>query len=108
MIRKNLLNWQFVGYPANHQNKTNLTIHLFTVPLVWLGILIIPVGFFTGQLSLLIATPLLLIMALAAQGYGHKQEQKAPEPFLSPMDFVSRFLAEQLITYPRWKMTKSR
>jgi hypothetical protein len=108
MIRKNLLNWQLSGYPANHQNKTNLTIHLFTVPLVWLGILMIPAALFSGNLMLLITTPLLLITALAAQGFGHKQEEKAPEPFLSPMDFVSRFLAEQLITYPRWKMTKSR
>ena len=107
MIRKNLLNWQHMGYSANHQNKTNLMIHVCTVPLFWLGVLAIPVSIFSGQVRFLLATPILVLGALVAQGIGHKKEEKSPEPFLSPMDFVSRFLVEQLVTFPRWMLGRA-
>jgi len=39
------------------------------------------------------------------QGRGHRGESAAPVPFTGPGDFVSRFLVEQLVSFPRFVLT---
>lgn len=100
-MRNNLLAWQWEGYAANHGNRTNLLLHIVTVPI------------FIAGLAAVVASPLLglawlpvglggMVVALAAQGRGHRAEATAPVPFTGPGDFVSRFLVEQLVNFPRF------
>jgi phage terminase small subunit len=46
-----------------------------------------------------------MAISLVAQGRGHRDEPAAPEPFTGPGDFVSRFLVEQLVTFPRFVLS---
>ena len=39
---------------------------------------------------------------LAAQGRGHAKENERPTPFDGAVDFVSRFLVEQFVTFPKF------
>jgi hypothetical protein len=99
--RPELMSWQWGLYPEGHQDKVNLLIHVLTWPL-----------FVSGFLSLL-ASPLLgwpaavgglvgMVVAIAAQGRGHRREHTSPVPFEGPGDVVSRLLVEQLVTFPRY------
>jgi hypothetical protein len=101
-IRRNLLSWQYKMYGQNHQHKANLAIHIATVPLFWIGLLMIASTVLTMSWKILLMGAALLLIPIIAQGIGHKKELAPPEPFTGPMDFVSRFFAEQLITFPRW------
>lgn len=104
-MRTNLLSWQWEAYSANHQNRANLLLHIATVPL------------FIAGFAALVATPLLgpwwlalvglggMLVALAMQGRGHRGESTPPIPFTGPGDFVTRFLAEQLISFPRFVLS---
>jgi hypothetical protein len=68
---------------------------------------------FAAGLAALLAAPLAggwlavagivaMFAVLAVQGRGHRDESAAPVPFAGPADFVTRFLAEQLVTFPRF------
>lgn len=103
-MRKNLLSWQWQSYTTVHRDRTNLLLHVATVPV------------FVAGLAAVIASPLIgwwlapvglggMVAALIAQGRGHRGESAPPVPFTGPGDFVSRFLAEQLITFPRFVVT---
>jgi hypothetical protein len=46
-----------------------------------------------------------MLVALLAQGRGHRNEEVKPQPFRGPFDFVVRFLAEQWLTFPRYVVT---
>jgi hypothetical protein len=46
-----------------------------------------------------------MVAALVAQGRGHRLEREAPEPFKGAGDFVSRFIAEQWVTFPRFVLS---
>jgi hypothetical protein len=100
-MRTNLLSWQWQGYPTNHVTRANLVLHIVTVPA------------FLAGLAAALASPLLglpwllaglgaMAIALVAQGLGHRGEPAAPVPFTGPGDFASRFLVEQLVTFPRF------
>ena len=100
-MRTNLLSWQWQGYTANHMDRSNLLLHIVTVPT------------FIAGLAAAIASPVLglgwllagvggMLVALIAQGRGHRGEATAPVPFTGPGDFVTRFLAEQLVSFPRF------
>lgn len=100
-MRTNLLSWQWQGYATNHVTRANLVLHIVTVPA------------FLAGLAAALASPLLglpwllaglgaMAVALVAQGRGHRGEPAAPVPFTGPGDFASRFLVEQLITFPRF------
>jgi hypothetical protein len=45
------------------------------------------------------------VAAFLLQGAGHKREIQKPEPFLGADDLVSRFVVEQLITFPRFVLS---
>ena len=103
-MRNNLLNWQWSGYAANHVTRSNLLLHIITVPV------------FIGGIAIAVASPVIglgwlpvglgaMAVALVAQGRGHRGEPAAPVPFTGPGDFVSRFLVEQLVTFPRFVLS---
>jgi len=83
LVRPHLLAWQRSKYSAKHREGTNLLFHIVAVPLFQIA----AIG---------------LVAAIVIQGRGHRRERKAPTPFAGPADFVSRFVAEQWITFPRF------
>jgi hypothetical protein len=52
--------------------------------------------------ELAVAGAAFVVAAVAAQGWSHKHEAQKPIPFDGPLDFVTRFVAEQLVTFPRF------
>jgi hypothetical protein len=46
-----------------------------------------------------------MVAALVIEGRGHKLERETPTPFDGPADFVSRFVAEQWVTFPRFVLS---
>jgi hypothetical protein len=87
-------------YPRFHQDRTNLLIHIFMVPvfalcaLGALGSLVAGHGLRSG----LFAAGSLLSMAV--QGAGHRREPNPPLPFKGPGDFLGRIFAEQFYRFP--------
>jgi hypothetical protein len=103
-MREELLSWQWDNYPGNHRTRTNLLIHILTVPL------------FIAGTALAVAAPLVgwagapvglaaAFVAMAVQGRGHRGEPVAPVPFAGPADVVVRVVAEQWITFPRFVLS---
>ena len=100
-----LLQRQWVGYSTTHQNKSNLLLHLLAVPLFMAGTLVVLYGLVTlSPVSLVIAI-IGLMGTLFLQGCGHSREPVQPEPFSSRWDFMSRIVAEQWMTFPRFVVT---
>lgn len=100
-MREDLLAWQWSLYGEGHRSRRNLVLHAATAPL-----------FVAGTCALL-AAPLagaaagaagaaLMLLALVAQGRGHREEAARPVPFLGFLDLVTRFAAEQWVTFPRF------
>ena len=87
-------------YAASHADRTNLVIHLAAVPLFWLGTLVLVTGL-SAMLWLVAAQGLAgLGVSLGLQGLGHRREQVPPEPFASPLDFLTRIFVEQFFRFP--------
>ena len=105
MIRPNLLAWQWSDYVAKHRDRGNLLIHIVAVPLFQLATLVL-IGAAVGRsaTAALIAV-VAMIVALLLQGRGHRREAEAPTPFDGAADFVSRFVVEQWITFPRFVLS---
>ncbi len=102
MTLRALIAHQAQGYARFHQSPRNMRIHLLTVPL-----------FMTGNVLLLLALwPLatwwagvglgLMVLAMAAQGRGHRLEQHPTEPFTGPANIVLRIFFEQWLSFPRF------
>lgn len=105
MIRPSLLAWQWSDYPAKHRDRVNLVLHLVAVPLFIVGTLLL-VGAVLRRAGLGIALSLgCLLVAVVVEGRGHAREREAPTPFAGPLDFASRFVVEQWITFPRFVLT---
>jgi uncharacterized membrane protein YGL010W len=102
MIRKNLHSWQHQSYGHFHGSRLNIVLHLLSVPLFWAGIGVLFSALLLLSWQRFLLGFLLLLVPVIIQGIGHKQEKNAPIPFLGPSDFFSRFLMEQLVTFPRW------
>jgi hypothetical protein len=102
-MREHLLSWQWSLYPDNHKDRGNLAIHLLTAPLVPLGTLVLLSAPWIGWAAL--SGPVAMLIAVVAQGRGHKREKVPPVPFNGPLDSVSRLLAEQWITLPRYLLS---
>ncbi len=94
-VTPDLVNWQRRLYGSNHRDPVNLIIHLVTVPVFIAGLILA----FVGQP---LASILAIASAIALQGFGHTREKNAPEPFLSPLDFVARFTVENTVTFWRF------
>jgi len=100
-----LLEWQWRGYAAYHQHRTNLLLHIVAVPLFILASLLIVVAAFRLSLPLLVAGIVGLVLSVAIQGRGHRLEAVPPEPFAGPANFAGRLLAEQWVTFPRFVLS---
>lgn len=102
-MRASLLAWQWGLYADGHRDRRNLLIHVATVPLFEAGVLLALASLWLGPLAL--AGLLLLPLAMALQGRGHRRERVGPVPFTGPVDVVSRIFTEQLITFPRFVLS---
>jgi hypothetical protein len=105
MIRQRLLEWQWSDYAAKHRNRTNLLVHIVAVPLFQVGTVVMAyaaIRISGAAAGLAVAC---MVAALVAQGRGHKLEGETPEPFNGAGDFVSRFVAEQWVTFPRFVLS---
>jgi phage terminase small subunit len=105
MIRRGLLDWQWSDYSAKHRSRTNLLLHIVTVPLFQVGCVVL-VGTAAARSSVGMGLGILgMFVALIIQGRGHRGEREAPVPFDGAADFVSRFLVEQWVTFPRFVLS---
>jgi hypothetical protein len=102
MLRTDLLAWQLQLYPEGHTTRLNLAIHLVTVPMFHMGLATLLLGLIGWSGFTMLAGWLVMMTCIVLQGVGHKREPVAPVPFSGPVDVVTRLLAEQLITYPRF------
>ena len=105
MSARQLLQRQWSGYSAAHQNKTNLLFHIVAVPLFMVATVsalyaLVRLSFFAVVLSVLC-----FMVSLIMQGRGHAFEPLRPEPFRGSLDFACRIFAEQWITFPRFVLT---
>ena len=105
MIRPNLLAWQWSDYVAKHRDRGNLLIHIVAVPLFQLATLGL-IGALVGrQAAIGVIAVIAMVVALMLQGRGHRREAEAPTPFDGAGDFLSRFVVEQWITFPRFVLS---
>ena len=104
-MRRELLAWQWRIYPGSHRQRLNLLIHAATAPLFWIGLIAIVAALFGVGLWYLPAGAVLIAVPVFAQRFGHGREIQRPEPFAGFDDFVSRFFAEQLVTFPRFVLS---
>lgn len=101
-MRENLLEWQWSDYAAKHQHQTNLLLHIVAVPLFWFGCVELLLALYYGSTTLVVFAVAALATSLVAQGRGHRLEAEDPAPFEGALDFPTRFLAEQFVTFPRY------
>jgi hypothetical protein len=92
-------------YPRVHRARANLAIHVVAVPLFWAGLALMLFG--AARLSWLHAALGLgcVLVSVALEGVGHRQEPEAATPFKGPGDFVRRYAFEQLFTFPHFVAT---
>jgi uncharacterized membrane protein YGL010W len=105
MVRPRLLEWQWSDYPAKHRNRANLLLHIVAVPLFQLGTLILVYAALRLSVAAVALALVCMVAALVFQGRGHKLEPETPTPFDGLADFVSRFVAEQWVTFPRFVLS---
>ena len=105
MSARELLRWQWEGYPKYHQARTNLLIHIVAVPLFLFGTVALVASAFQLSVVLLVLAIACIVVAVALQGRGHRLEPVPPEPFSGPLNFVSRLFLEQWATFPRFVLS---
>ena len=105
MVRPNLLAWQWSDYVAKHRDRGNLLIHIVAVPLFQLATLVLVYAVVTRFVVLATSAVAAMVVALVLQGRGHRREPETPMPFNGAADFVSRFVVEQWITFPRFVLS---
>jgi hypothetical protein len=94
-----------VDYPLYHQDRINLLIHLFAVPLFVGGCAALVANLAFGRWLGALASVLVPLLAFAAQAVGHRHEPNPPAPFAGPVDFAARVLLEQFWRFPRYVAT---
>ena len=104
-VRHHLLAWQWSDYAAKHQNRLNLLLHIVSVPLFEIGTLILLSAALARSGTATVVGVIMMAGALAAQGRGHRLEPEAPVPFDGAADFITRFVAEQWVTFPRFVLS---
>jgi len=105
MIRPNLVAWQWSDYVAKHRDRGNLLIHIVAVPLFQVATLVLIGALFGRSVTAAVIAIVAMIVALVLQGRGHRREAETPTPFDGAGDFVSRFVVEQWITFPRFVLS---
>ena len=102
---KELLHWQWSGYPRYHRSRANLLIHIVVVPLFLVGNVGLVVALVQRSLLLAVVSVVAMVVSAALQGRGHRLEQTPPEPFTGAANAVSRIFLEQRVTFPRFVMS---
>ncbi len=97
-----LLRWQWSGYPKYHRSRANLAIHIAVVPLFLAGNVGLIAAFVAQSMVLGAVAAVAMVVSVALQGRGHRQEEVPPEPFTSAGNAVLRIFLEQWITFPRF------
>jgi len=105
MIRPSLLAWQWSDYGAKHRDRENLLIHIVAVPLFQLATLGLVGAALGRSWAVALIAVGLMVVALVLQGRGHRREAEVPASFDGAGDFVTRFVAEQWITFPRFVLS---
>lgn len=105
MTAKELLAWQWQGYPRFHQSRANLLMHIVLVPLFLAGNVALIVGAIRLDWVEAVVGAACMAGSMVLQGKGHKGEPVPPVPFSSPANALSRIFLEQWITFPRFVLT---
>jgi len=100
-----LLRWQWDGYPRYHRSRLNLLIHIIAVPLSILGSIGVVLALVLRSWTLGVASIAAVVISMALQARGHKQEQVPPEPFTGQANALSRIFLEQCVTFPRFVLS---
>jgi hypothetical protein len=104
-MREHLLDWQWSDYSSKHRNRTNLLLHILVVPLFDAAMVIL-IFALISRLFVLAGLALgCILLSMILQGRGHKLETESPAPFAGTLDFPTRFLAEQWLTFPRFVLS---
>lgn len=97
-----LLRWQWSGYPRYHRARANLLTHVVAVPLFLAGNLGLVAALLERSAGLAVIALGAMVVSVALQGRGHRQEEVPPEPFTGSANAVSRILVEQWVSFPRF------
>ena len=97
-----LLRWQWEGYPRYHRSRTNLVLHIVVVPLFLIANVALIAALVERAWLMAVVAIAAMIVSVALQGRGHRQEPTPPEPFTSPINAVARIFLEQWVTFPRF------
>lgn len=103
--KENLLRWQWEGYPAYHQSRLNLALHIVAVPAFLVGNVLMVLALLQGAWLTALGWLVFSAVAFGLQGVGHKQEPNASIPFSSPANAAARILLEQWVTFPRFVLS---
>lgn len=93
---------QIAGYHRVHHHRTNLVVHLLTVPVFLLGTIVVAYGAITAHGWLALAGAAAMAGAIGVQGRTHQLEAEKVAAFRGPLDVVARLFAEQWVTFPRY------
>jgi len=107
MSMSELLRWQWEGYPRYHRSRFNLLLHIVAVPMFLVGNVALLAAFVQRSWLIGIIAVVAMVLSVALQGRGHRQEPVPPVPFTSPLNAVSRILLEQWVTFPRFVFSGS-
>jgi len=105
MTVKELLRWQWEGYPRYHRSRFNLLLHIVVIPLFLVGNVALLAGLLRGAWWVALAGLVAMIVSVALQGRGHGREPTPPEPFTGPRNAVTRIFFEQWVTFPRFVLS---
>lgn len=97
-----LLEWQWKGYARNHQERSNLLLHILLVPLFLAGNIAFFVGIVLLSWWLALAGIVSAVVSAALQGRGHRADANPPEPFTGVGNALARISLEQWVTFPRF------
>jgi hypothetical protein len=92
-------------YLRVHTDRRNLLIHVFAVPLFIGAFILFPFYLFLGAYGLASIAALMLPVAMALQGSGHRMERNPPRPFSGPLNFLVRVIREQFIIFPSFVLS---
>jgi hypothetical protein len=101
-MRRDLLRWQWEGYPRFHRDRLNLAIHVLAVPAFVAGAGMVAGGLWALSWPTAASGALIMAGAFAAQAVGHAREENPAIPFDGPVDAVTRIAAEQFVTFWRF------
>jgi hypothetical protein len=105
MSMNDTLTRQWQDYANYHEDKGNLLIHIFAVPLAWMAALLLLLGIARFSLFGVMFALMTFFVSLTLQNWGHRRESNPPAPFENKVDFLQRILCEQFVNFPRFVLS---